>query len=55
MNAKCGKQPPKGSNSWWMSDDQWEADLCHCILDKGHEGEHNCDHDSPWTGEWKKL
>jgi hypothetical protein len=49
----CRAQPPKGANSWWMNDEQWEADLCRCLLAKGHEGPHNCKHDTPWMGEWR--
>jgi hypothetical protein len=51
--TRCNAQPPKGPNSWWMNDDQWEADLSRCLLDAGHDGQHNCEHNTPWTGEWR--
>lgn len=52
---RCQAQPPKGENSWWMNDDQWEIDLCRCTLSRGHDGKHNCEHNTPWTGEWKGV
>lgn len=51
---ECRAQPPKGPNSWWMNDEQWEADLCHCRLPSGHDGPHNCEHNTPWTGELRR-
>ena len=43
MAERCGRQV--GSRPWWMGPDQY--DPCHCIRDKGHDGECRCTHTGP--------